>query len=516
MVEDIWPMRSPEASLGRLYAEYTGSSPDNIVLLSGSGSNRKYYRLSSGGYSIIGVSGRDARENRAFMALSEHMKARGINVPEVYASGPDGLFYLQEDLGSVSLFDAVSSGRYSGHYSPEEKKLLLETISMLPEIQFKGAEGLDFNVCYPEPAFNRRLVMADLNYFKYCFLKPSGIEFNEAELENDFDRLADALLREDGNTFMYRDFQARNVMLKDGIPYFIDFQGGRRGPVHYDVASFVWQARAGYPEDFRRDLVDAYFEHMKGFARTGREEFDERLRLFVFFRTLQVLGAYGFRGNFERKPHFLESIPYAISNLRSILDAPPEGYGYLVSVLGEMVLLPQFALRPIAEVSSRTPFSEVVSVEGASSGLEVSVYSFSYRKGIPADSSGNGGGYVFDCRALPNPGKYEQYRSSTGMDSDVEAFFSDKPQMPDFLDSVFRLVDAHAERFIQRGFTHMMVAFGCTGGQHRSVYCAELTAEHLSRKYDIRVRLEHREQGVSKELSGRKVMQADMGEGGAR
>ena len=501
MLDDIWPMRSPEASLGRLYAEYTGSSPDNIVPLSGSGSNRKYYRLSSGGYSIIGVSGRDARENRAFMALSGHMKARGINVPEVYASDPDGLSYLQEDLGSVSLFDAVSSGRYSGHYSPDEKNLLLKTISMLPEIQFNGAEGLDFNVCYPEPAFNRRLVMADLNYFKYCFLKPSGIEFNEAELENDFDRLADALLQGGGNTFMYRDFQARNVMLKDGIPYFIDFQGGRRGPVHYDVASFVWQARAGYPEDFRRELVDAYFEHMKGFARTGREEFDERLRLFVFFRTLQVLGAYGFRGNFERKPHFLESIPYAISNLRSILDAPPEGYGYLVRVLGEMVLLPQFALRPIEEVSSD---------------LEVSVYSFSYRKGIPADSSGNGGGYVFDCRALPNPGKYEQYRFSTGMDSDVEAFFSDKPQMPDFLDSVFRLVDAHAERFIQRGFTHMMVAFGCTGGQHRSVYCAERTAEHLSRKYGIRVRLEHREQGVSKELSGRKAMQADMGEGGAR
>ena len=278
MVDDIWPMRSPEASLGRLYAEYTGSSPDNIVPLSGSGSNRKYYRLSSGGYSIIGVSGRDARENRAFMALSGHMKARGINVPEVYASDPDGLSYLQEDLGSVSLFDAVSSGRYSGHYSPDEKNLLLKTISMLPDIQFKGADGLDFNVCYPEPAFNRRLVMADLNYFKYCFLKPSGIEFNEAELENDFDRLADALLREDGNTFMYRDFQARNVMLKDGIPYFIDFQGGRRGPVHYDVASFVWQARAGYPEDFRRELVDAYFEHMQGFSRTGREEFDERLR----------------------------------------------------------------------------------------------------------------------------------------------------------------------------------------------------------------------------------------------
>lgn len=516
MLDDIWPMRSPEASLGRLYAEYTGSSPDNIVPLSGSGSNRKYYRLSSGGYSIIGVSGRDARENRAFMALSGHMKARGINVPEVYASDPDGLSYLQEDLGSVSLFDAVSSGRYSGHYSPDEKNLLLKTISMLPEIQFKGAEGLDFNVCYPEPAFNRRLVMADLNYFKYCFLKPSGIEFNEAELENDFDRLADALLQDGGNTFMYRDFQARNVMLKDGIPYFIDFQGGRRGPVHYDVASFVWQARAGYPEDFRRELVDAYFEHMQGFSRTGREEFDERLRLFVFFRTLQVLGAYGFRGNFERKPHFLESIPYAISNLRSILDAPPEGYGYLVRVLGEMVLLPQFALRPIEEVSSATLSSERGPIDEVSSDLEVSVYSFSYRKGIPADSSGNGGGYVFDCRALPNPGKYEQYRFSTGMDSDVEAFFSDKPQMPDFLDSVFSLVDAHAERFIQRGFTHMMVAFGCTGGQHRSVYCAERTAEHLSRKYGIRVRLEHREQGVSKELAGRKAMQADMGEGGAR
>lgn len=469
-----------------LFERYTGTRPETSRLLAGSGSNRRYWRLSGHGVSLIGAEGTSAEENRTFIYLASHFREKGINVPEVYAAGDDGMEYLQEDLGDLSLFDAVSSGRESGSYSHEERSMLTRTISCLPDIQFRGAEGLDFSRCTPEPEFNRRLVMADLNYFKYCFLKTTGLEFNEAALEKDFGTLASSLLSEGFSSFMYRDFQARNVMLKDGIPYFIDFQGGRKGPLYYDVASFVWQARAGYPDDLRQELVDAYTAALERYVKVDRGYFDERLMLFVLFRTLQVLGAYGFRGNFERKDHFLRSIPFAVANLRTVLGHVPSDCPYLAALLKDMVQLPQFAAGKQAW-------------PGAGS-LEVLVTSFSFRKGIPEDPSGNGGGYVFDCRALPNPGKIEYYRSFTGMDREVEDFFRDKPQVPEFLSSVFRLADAHVERFLERGFTHMMISFGCTGGQHRSVYCAGKMASHLKEKYGVKVVLVHREQNVTREL----------------
>lgn len=473
-----------------LFERYTGILPESSRLLAGSGSNRRYWRLSGGGHSLIGAEGTSADENRTFIYLASHFRKKGINVPEVYAVSDDGMAYLQEDLGDLSLFDAVSCGRESGNYSAEERRMLLETVSCLPDIQFRGAEGLDFSRCTPEPEFNVRLVMADLNYFKYCFLKTTGVEFNEAELEKDFQTLASCLLSEDFSSFMYRDFQARNVMLKNGVPYFIDFQGGRKGPAYYDLASFVWQARAGYPDAFRQELVDAYVSSLSRYANVDVLHFRDRLMLFVLFRTLQVLGAYGFRGNFEKKPHFLRSIPFAIDNLRTVLDHVPSSCPYLGTLLKEMAGLPQFA-------PGRLPGKHVW--PGAES-LEVLVTSFSFRKSVPEDPSGNGGGYVFDCRALPTPGKIEFYRSFTGMDKEVEDFFRDKPQVHDFLSSAFSLADAHVERFMERGFTHLMISFGCTGGQHRSVYCAEKMAAHLKEKYGVRVTLLHREQGVSEEL----------------
>lgn len=473
-----------------LFERYTGVRPESARLLAGSGSNRRYWRLSGGGISLIGAEGTSAEENRTFIYLASHFRERGILVPEVYAASDDGMAYLQEDLGDMSLFDAVSAGRESGNYSPEECSMLVRTISCLPDIQFRGAECLDFSRCTPEPEFNRRLVMSDLNYFKYCFLKTTGLDFNEAALEKDFETLATCLLSEGFSSFMYRDFQSRNVMLKDGVPYFIDFQGGRKGPVYYDLASFVWQAKAGYPESLRQELVDAYISSLDRYIEVDVPYFKDRLMLFVLFRTLQVLGAYGFRGNFERKAHFLASIPYAVANLRTVLDHVPSSCPYLASLLTDMAHLPQF--------SSGRPEEKPV-WPGAES-LEVLVTSFSFRKGIPEDPSGNGGGYVFDCRALPNPGKIEFYRSFTGMDREVVDFFADKPQVPDFLSSAYRLADAHVERFLERGFTHMMVSFGCTGGQHRSVYCAEKMAAHLKEKYGVRIKLLHREQGVNKEL----------------
>ena len=473
-----------------LFERYTGIRPESSQLLAGSGSNRRYFRLSGGGLSLIGAEGTSSEENGTFIYLASHFRKKGISVPEVYAVSDDGMEYLQEDLGDLSLFDAVSHGRESGRYSDEERSLLLNAISFLPDIQFRGAEGLDFSRCTPEPEFNRRLVMADLNYFKYCFLKTTGLEFNEASLEKDFESLASSLLSEGFSSFMYRDFQARNVMLKDSVPYFIDFQGGRKGPGYYDVASFVWQARAGYPDDFRQELVDAYVDALTRYVKVDRRHFDDKLMLFVLFRTLQVLGAYGFRGNFERKEHFLKSIPFAVANLRTVVDHVPADCQYLAALLKDLVQLPRFSL---TQPSGRHPWP-------CAESLEVLVTSFSFKKGIPDDPSGNGGGYVFDCRALPNPGKIEFYRSYTGMDKEVVDFFSDKPQVPDFLSSAYRLADAHVERFLERGFTHMMISFGCTGGQHRSVYCAEKMASHLKEKYGVKVKLLHREQDVCKEL----------------
>jgi hypothetical protein len=292
--------------------------------------------------------------------------------------------------------------------------------------------------------------------------------------------LKNDLLQDIGNTFMYRDFQARNVMIKDGEPYFIDFQGGRRGPIYYDVASFVWQARSRYPEELKEEMISTYLRALKGFVDVDEAHFRERLRLFILFRTLQVLGAYGFRGYFEKKPHFMASVPFAIDNLRKLLHTPFNDYPYLNDVLTKLTSMHQFY--EIAEDKR----------------LEVRIYSFAYKKGIPADNTGNGGGYVFDCRSINNPGKYEHYRQFTGLDKEVIKFLEDDGEVLTFLDNVYNMVDAHVKRFIDRKFTHLQVCFGCTGGQHRSVYCAEHLAEHLAKKYDVKITVTHRELDIEK------------------
>ena len=465
-------------TLRALYQERFGKEADAIAPLPGSGSHRRYYRLSdgSGGSSVIGVVGTDPDENRAFLTEARHFRSRGIRVPEIYAISPDGMAYLQEDLGSTSLYDLVAAGRKSGRYDETESQLLCRAVAGLPKIQFEGARGLDWSVCYPDMAFNARMIDFDLNYFKYCYLKTAGVEFKEIPLQDDFDRLKADLLEKETETFLYRDFQTRNVMIRDSEPWYIDFQGGRRGPIEYDVASFVWQARSRFPKDLKERLIRAYLDALKPYADIPESAFRERLRRFVLLRTLQVLGAYGYRGKFEKKEYFLESIPYAIENLREILQEPFERYPYLDAVLR------QLAAAPVPALESDT--------------LEVHVLSFSYRKGLPEDASGNGGGYIFDCRGMHNPGRYERYKSSTGRDPDVVAFLEERGEVQGFLDNVYGLVDPHVERYIARGFSHLQVAFGCTGGQHRSVYCAEALARHLQRKYRIRVRLTHREQGL--------------------
>ncbi len=466
-----------------LFESYTGQKATDTEEINSSGSNRRYFRLKGGNISVIGVVGTNVEENNAFVKLARHFNEKGIRVPKVLSVSEDGMRYIQEDLGDDQLYKLVSHGRESGEYSSYESMLLCRTMETLPKIQFKGAQGLDWSVCYPDPAFNARMVMFDLNYFKYCFLKATGLEFNETRLQDDLEKFKDDLLKDEGyETFMYRDFQARNVMVKEGEPYFIDFQGGRRGPIYYDVASFVWQARSRYPENLRKEMVQTYLTALKGYTEVDEAVFYERLRLFVLFRTLQVLGAYGFRGYFEKKPHFLASVPYALSNLRKLLQKPFVEYPYLNEILTTLATMPQF--NNIAEDKR----------------LEVKIFSFAYKKGIPVDTTGNGGGFVFDCRAINNPGKYEHYRQFTGLDQEVVKFLEDDGGVIRFLENVYSLVDTHVKRFIERKFTNMQVCFGCTGGQHRSVYCAERLARHLSDRFDIKITLSHRELDIERIL----------------
>ena len=506
-------------NLTNLYKQYTGHDPLYCEAITGSGSNRQYYRLSdTDGKTLIGVVGTSRDENHAFCYLSRHFTLRQLPVPEVLAVSDDGLRYLQTDLGSTSLFDALQAGREAGgRYTQAEKELLRRTIAQLPNLQLRGARGLDFSNCYPQAEMDRTNVLFDLNYFKYCFLKATGIDFHEMKLEASFQLMAKDIVDDPQEAFLYRDFQARNVMLDaDGNPWFIDFQGGRKGPIQYDLASFLWQASARYSSDLRKELIEVYIESLKQYTEVNEQKFRQRLRLFVLFRLLQVLGAYGFRGYFERKKHFIESIPPAMQNLRELL-AEEDGcpYPYLREVLTALVSLPQFAPQPEVPVQRedgyKTTDSNVYKPHPADGPatfskydgkgpLVVKVFSFSYRKGIPEDESGNGGGYVFDCRSTHNPGRYEPYKKLTGLDEPVIRFLEDDGEILTFLESVYKLADAHVERYIQRGFTSLMFSFGCTGGQHRSVYSAQHLAEHLHQKFGIEVRICHREQNISSTL----------------
>ena len=468
--------------LKKLYLRYTGSQVDEVLELpSLSGSHRRYFRL-FGKKNLIGVNGTSAEENDAFVYMANHFHRKGLPVPEVYCQSEDRLSYLQEDLGDTLLFDAVEKGRQNCVFDEEERRLLHKTISLLPSIQVLGAEGFDFSKCYPQPEFNSRSVMWDLNYFKYCFLKAVGLDFQENRLEDDFAQMCNVLLKENAATFLYRDFQSRNVMIKNGEPYFIDFQGGRKGPVHYDVASFLWQAKANYPEDLRDDLLRSYIQALRVHVPVDEAGFRKQLRHFVLFRTLQVLGSYGFRGYFEKKPHFIQSVPFAINNLRELLRDDFSEYPYLCHVLRELAAMKQFS----EERKKRT--------------LEVKIVSFAYKKGIPEDSSGHGGGYVFDCRAINNPGKYERFNAFTGLDESVIKFLEEESKVAEFLDHTYALVDASVKRYLDRGFTNLMVCFGCTGGQHRSIYCAQHLAEHLHKKFGVGIRLIHREYNIEQEF----------------
>lgn len=500
--------------LKSLYKSHFGRPAARIENLPKAGSNRHYVRfVDEDGQSVIGVVSPDVAENQCFIYLSRHFASQGLPVPEVMAVSSDATAYLQTDLGRTSLYQMLSEGRETGgQYSEQERQLISRTLRLLPHLQVTGAKGLDAERLLPPRTFDERAAMYDFNYFKYCFLRPCDLAFDENRFEDDLLRMAHDLVAPDETamselsatpTFLYRDFQARNVMMPDGKPYFIDFQGGRMGPLQYDLASFLWQASARYPQTLRESLIADYLDELHTLCRFDEEQFRSRLHLFVLFRIMQVLGAYGLRGYFERKQYFLDSIPAAIQNLRrQLLDGVATPYPYLEETLWRLADMPRFSggvtdhtAKPVETQPANPPRQS-----DSKPALRVRVFSFSYKKGIPEDTSGNGGGYVFDCRSTHNPGRYAPYKTLTGLDEPVIKFLEDDGEIVQFLNHVYALADHHVDTYIRRGFTDLMFSFGCTGGQHRSVYCAEHLAHYLHDKWGICVSLCHREQHISQTL----------------
>lgn len=457
-----------------LYKKHRGYEPKQVTAITAAGSNRHYWRLDD----LVGTVGTDLKENRAFIALARHFGGRSLPVPEVLEVSDDGMAYLQTSVGTTSLFDEVVKLRNTdGTLTPAAERLLEQAIDLLARFHKDGSPGLDFKKCCIRRAMDDRAVMWDLNYFKYCFLKPSTLEFDEERLDADFQRLAELTSAHEGDGVMLRDFQSRNLMLSpDGSLSVIDFQGARQGAPHYDLVSFLWQSRLALPDALRRRLVDRYIEKA---GIEDAEEFKSRLPLFVVLRTLQTLAVYGFKGLVEHREMFVKSIPTALDTLVSLAPALTL-FPVLKDVVMRLSRLPRFA---------REAFKE---------GLTVTVTSFAYKLGIPVDNSGNGGGFVFDCRAIHNPGRFDRYKPLTGRDPEVIDFIEGNSEAADFLAAAYTMVDASVEKYVARGFTSLSVCFGCTGGRHRSVYCAESLARHLVEKFPaVRVRLVHREQRLT-------------------
>jgi aminoglycoside/choline kinase family phosphotransferase len=470
---------SVKIEIVQLFEQHFNEQADNFEMLPPSGSYREYCRMQNYGRSVIGVFNADVKENTAFISFTSHFRKKGLPVPEIYAVSSDYKKYLIEDLGNTTLFDFLSKVREKEGFSEkiiaEYKKVLM----LLPKMQVFAGKDLDYSVCYPRAAFDNQSMMWDLNYFKYYFLKLAQIPFDEQALEDDFQVFSNYLLSADSDFFLYRDFQSRNVMLRNNNVYFIDYQGGRRGALQYDLASLLYDGKADIPQEIRTELFNFYLDELRKYLPVNEKEFTAYFRGFVLIRIMQAMGAYGFRGFYEKKEHFLKSIPYALKNLEFLL-----GDLFLPVELPELTKVLQALVK-----------SEVLKKIGhGNTGLTVRVSSFSYKKGIPEDSSGNGGGFVFDCRALNNPGRYEEYKNLTGKDMEVQRFIEENSEIGTFLDSVKTLVGQSVRIYLERGFTNLSVNFGCTGGRHRSVYSAEKLAEYLKNNFPVNVVLNHREQ----------------------
>ncbi len=469
-----------ESALSELFEQWAGDRPELMLPLAPSASPRIYYRLSRGEQVAVGTYNADRKENEAFLHFSKNFKEKDLPVPEIYAEDLDRGVYLQEDLGATTLYSYLLQ---AGEPFPDYLvRIYKKVVEKLAELQVKGGEGLDFSVCYPREAFDKQSMLWDFNTFKYYFLKLAKIPFDEQALEDDMHRFAEYLLTTDCSHFMFRDFQTRNIMIRNGEPYFIDYQGGRRGALQYDLASLLYQAKANIPNDIRRELVEHYLDALEKLIPVDRVQFVEYFYGYVLMRSIQTFGTYGFRGLFERKEYFIKSIPYAIRNVKWILENAdfPVEMPHLKQALNNIVLSKKFE-----------PFDKI---KAASSLLSVTVNSFSYKQGLPLDPSGHGGGFIFDCRSIHNPGRYEPYKRLTGRDESVINFLQQHSHITEFLNHIYLIVDPAIENYIERSFTNITVSFGCTGGQHRSVYSADQFAKHVKEKYGVEVKLAHIEQ----------------------
>ncbi|MGA2376609.1 MAG: RNase adapter RapZ [Candidatus Sulfotelmatobacter sp.] len=442
------------------------------------GSGRNIIRLSAGRQSAIGILYNVREENIAFLEFSKHFRKHGLPVPEIYAEDLDHGAYLEEDLGDITLFEFLSKHRTGESIAPDVVEAYRKVVAVLPRFQVEAGRDLNYKVCYPRGSFDRQSIFWDLNYFKYYFLRLAGIPFNEQELEDDFDSLTNFLLSANCDYFLYRDFQSRNIMLKGGQPFFLDYQGGRKGALQYDIASLLYDAKADLPAELRQELLDLYIDKLGGFIEVSREAFLHHYYAYVYVRILQALGAYGFRGFYERRAHFLQSVPYALKNLRWLLHN---------------VKLPIALPTLMKAFNSMLASEKLQGLASQADNLTVQIWSFSFHRGGLKDESGNGGGHVFDGRCLPNPGREERFKALTGKDAPVIDYLNQQESVHQFLASVLSLVDASVSNYQQRGFKHLMVSFGCTGGQHRSVYLAEQLAKRLRGRNGVEVVVRHRE-----------------------
>jgi aminoglycoside/choline kinase family phosphotransferase len=469
----------------RLFKQHFGKPPVSILEIAGDGSARQMYRLVGDEMeTAVGVVGPDADENRAFLSFTEAFKSIGLPVPQIYGVDEKAGIYLEEDLGETTLFDAVTQARRDDPGADFPQAVLpvyRRIVELLPRFQVEGGKVVDYSLAYPRAAFDRQSILWDLNYFKYHFLKLAHIPFNEARLEKDFRRFATFLLAADTRHFLYRDFQSRNMMLRDGEPWFIDYQGGRRGALQYDVASLLYDPKVGMTEPVREELLELYLTNLEKLLPVDRERFRQHLRGYVLVRIMQAMGAYGYRGFYERKPRFLQSVPQAVRNIERILET-----GFVSIELPEL----QAVFERICKTTSlRKAAPQTLP------GLTVHVGSFSYKRGYPEDGGGHGGGFVFDCRSIHNPGRYAEYVPLCGCDEPVVYFLEQQPEVEEFWGHVRGLVESHVGVWLTRGFASLSAHFGCTGGQHRSVYFAERLAAFLNEHYpSVNVVLTHREQ----------------------
>lgn len=461
----------------RLFENYCGEKLISFTQLPESGSSRKYFRLISKSQSIIGVYNPDKRENAAFIYITKHFHKHKLNIPKIFKTDLENGFYLLEDLGDITLFSLLNKDRNSNSSSLDMEIYYRRVIDQLLKFQIIGNKGLNYKYCYPRAAFDKQSIKWDLNYFKYYFAKLLNIQFDEQKLENDFNILTNYLLKSDSNYFMYRDFNSRNIMIRDNELYFIDYQGGRKGPLQYDIASLLYDSKANLSSSLRKKLLAYYIDTLSNLKKINRNNFNKYYYPIVLIRMLQMFGAYGYRGYYEGKVHFLKSIPYAVKNLESILPKIELKIPELKAILKKII---SSELNKQFNIENSIPNK-----------LTVRINSFSYRDKIPPDYTGNGGGFVFDCRAIPNPGRLEKYKQLTGKNKAVKDFLDSQPEAQKFLKESFDIVEQSIINYIGNKWTDLMVNYGCTGGQHRSVYCAEKLSEYLRKKYDIVVKLTH-------------------------